>query len=153
MTTEEDRAWERYRHILEIIERYAGPEKKTYLTLVYGLLSKCVDYVKMVIEFEALERFGRYELDGDIYKKEIASLDTSRRIAHDALISDLHIVNRALFSGKNLRGKIPIGGIYSLDPDTIRNRDLVAQWAGLLVRALARRGMVRVKQQSIYKEF
>ena len=81
------------------------------------------------------------------YKDYLDALfDKRRKIAHEALLSQLYIVNRALLKEELLKGKVPIGGIYSLNPDTIRDRNSVSDWAGYLVKALARRGFVKLKR-------
>ena len=64
----------------------------------------------------------------------LANLDKVRRYAHDALISDLHIFNRYII--KEYQDDVPVGGIFSKNPDAIRDRIAVADWAGELLAAV-----------------
>lgn len=58
-------------------------------------------------------------------------LDRSRKFARDALISDLHIFNRYLVKelGEELLEQGIKGGIFP-NPDAIRDRIAIADWAG-----------------------
>ena len=93
-----------------------------------------------------MERFVRLqealEQSPEEYQRNIKNFDQRKRISHEALISQLAIVNRYVFKNNNLKGRVPIGGIYSLDPNTIVNRNMVGDWAYYLVNALVRRGII-----------
>jgi hypothetical protein len=62
------------------------------------------------------------------------TLDFEKRYAHEALISNLNVLNRYLFN--KYEGKVPQGGIYSLPPESIKNRHSVGDWAGYFVMGL-----------------
>ncbi|HLC22726.1 MAG TPA: DUF3232 domain-containing protein [Candidatus Nanoarchaeia archaeon] len=143
---EEENALERYRLIITIVGEYANEKKGMYIKLISDLVSYCAEYVRIIIEVEAFTQFGRHALETKVYQKEMIEYDKRRKIAHEALLSQLYIVNRALLKEELLKGKVPIGGIYSLNPDTIRDRNSVSDWAGYLVKALARRGFVKLKR-------
>ncbi len=112
------------------------------MKLIGKLVELAATYVKKVVFVENFTKVQRFRLDQQVYVTRLSEHDAARRRAHDALISQLTIVNRNLFQDEFLEGEVPVGGIYSLDPDTIRNRVAVAKWAGHLARALAQRGTV-----------
>lgn len=140
--SEEDNAFERFELIVGILK---DNNARTGLKLVQGLVVKCSEYIQIVVvseEIMALQKF-RKETDMEVME-EFRRLDRLRKIKHDALISQLVIVNRYLFKTKILNGKIPFGGIFSLDPVLLKNldRNRIAEWAGYLVNALRKRSLL-----------
>ena len=82
---------------------------------------------------ESQLKTARLRLEGEDLRELTEVLDKNRKLAHEALISDLHIFNRYLL--KNYEDA-PIGGLYSKSPDSIRDRVAIADWAGELLAAL-----------------
>lgn len=103
-----------------------------------SFLRKLVESATRYVSFTANMQADINRLKtSDSYFKEketIANLDRTRRNYHEGLLSNLNIFNRYLF--KNYNGKTPIGGIYSLSPESIRDRNAVGDWAGCLVFGL-----------------
>ncbi len=77
---------------------------------------------------ETFMQLNRFRLEAEEFQERTQNHDQRRRLAHNALIDQLHIVNRNLFSDENLQGEVPIGGIFSLNPDSIKERTMVAHW-------------------------
>ncbi len=117
---------------LNIISRLISQDE-VGVDLLEKLLAAAESYFGKVVRMEAQLKTCRLRLEGEELRELTGVLDESRKWAHEALISDLHIFNRYLL--KNYQDA-PIGGIYSKDPESIRNRVAVADWAGELLAAL-----------------
>ncbi|HZX12395.1 MAG TPA: DUF3232 domain-containing protein [Candidatus Nanoarchaeia archaeon] len=141
MGREEDEAFERYQEILDLIKMLEGKRKVLFFGLLRDLIGKCVAYVEAVNTMALVMKIDRLRLEPEEFQEKVAALDKRRMIAHNALISQLKIFNRNLLKEEGLEGKIPIGGIYSLPPETIHERVRVANWAGFLVKALKKRSV------------
>jgi len=139
---EEAEAWERYDLILNIVNKYGGKKKEVFGRLIQELVAKCAEYIKTVRTMVSFTQIERFRLEPEEYQAGLTERDSRRRAAHNALIAQLHIVNRNLLAEKALKAKIPVGGIYSLDPRTMEDRRAIGTWAGYLIGALARRGIV-----------
>jgi hypothetical protein len=139
---EEDKAFERYNQILEILNKCKSDKKQVYINLINELIKKCIEYIRNVNQIQHLIDHSQYRLTAEAYRDSYSELDLSRRLAHNALIDQLTIVNRNLFKDPELKNKIPIGGIYSLNPDSIKDRNFIAQWAAYLISSLAKKGIV-----------
>jgi len=129
-------AKERYLRVKEI-----SKEDSNVSSLLESLVGSATRYVCHVANMEA--QIKRNSVDSrestpSFYLRERArlreSLDSERRIYHNALISRLSALNRYLFN--EFPDEIPAGGIYSLDPESIRDRRYVGTWAGNLVSAI-----------------
>lgn len=103
-------------------------------SLLEKLLSSAEAYFCRVCEMETRLRVARRRKKGEELRQYTENLDKNRRDAHDAHISDLHIFNRYIV--REYEGEIPVGGIFSKDPEAIRNRVAVADWAGELLTAV-----------------
>ncbi|TYO96745.1 uncharacterized protein DUF3232 [Geothermobacter ehrlichii] len=103
------------------------------VSLLEKLISSAEHYFSKVVEMETRVRLARLRIDGEELRELTEVLDKNRTMAHEALISDLHVFNRYLM--KNYEDA-PVGGIFSKDPDAIRNRVAVADWAGELLAAI-----------------
>lgn len=126
--SEVKKAGERY----ELIRKFLIDQKdKDCLELLEDLLKSCENYVNYVSSMERRIKLIRFRSEEWEQREQIEELDKNRRIYHDSLITKLHVFNRLLF--KKYDDKIPIGGIFSLDPDLIRDRYTVADWAGYIV--------------------
>lgn len=88
------------------------------------------DCANMEAQLRSLKNSERYVDE----KEFIGELDRTRRNSHEGLISNLNVLNRYLF--KNYDGKVPVGGIYSLSPESIKSREAVGDWAGYFVFGL-----------------
>jgi len=140
--SEEIKAFERFELIVGLLREINDSRG---LKLVHELVVKCSEYIQIVVvseELMGLQRF-RKQTDEDVMA-EFRRLDILRRIKHNALISQLVIVNRYLFKINSLKNKVPIGGIFSLDPTFLerRDRDKIALWAGFLVNGLRKNDLL-----------
>jgi hypothetical protein len=137
---EELEAFIRYHQILTIVNQ--SKRKTIYINLISQLITKCLDYIRAVNSMEVFIRLNRFRLEPLDFQERTKDLDTRRRLAHNALIDQLTITNRNLFTNNDFKRKIPIGGIYSLNPSSITDRASIAVWAGYLVNSLARRSII-----------
>jgi len=99
--------------------------------LLSNLIEKALEYVKVVCRNDVISKTQAKRLEGEEFRELMTELDRRRKSAHDTLISALHALNR--YCLKEYEGDCPKGGIYSLDPSTIRNRVAVGDWAGQLI--------------------
>lgn len=122
-------ALERFQEVIKIV---AGDD------IAVSLLEKLVDsaerYFGTVVKMEAKLKMARFRLEGEELRDLIETLDRNRRMAHEALISALHIFNR--YSIKEFGSEMPIGGVFSKSPEAIRDRAAIGDWAGELLCAL-----------------
>lgn len=132
-------AYHRYEIISNLLKNDENGKK-----LLKALILSIINYVDVVVkmeEFMDLQRRtdeeNKFKMDEDEYKEKVTSFDSRRRIKHEALISNLNALNRYLF--RNYEGVAPVGGIYSLEPSSMKDRNAVSDWAGYLARALYRR--------------
>lgn len=101
--------------------------------LLEMLVIRACEYMQTICRSDVLMRTQAARLDGDDFRDFAGDLDRKRRLAHNALISSLEGLNRYCLKTFD---ECPIGGIYSLAPDTIHNRIAVGDWAGQLVYEL-----------------
>lgn len=137
------KAVERYRTLKTIIEQ---SKDDTLQDMLRDVVNAARRYVEAVIrmEYKAREVKQVYGDDPIAWKLEIEPADEARRVAHDALIAYLEAFNRnaAKKYGWEPEGKIPVGGLYSRDPDDLthpasaRSRNRIADWAFYLVIGL-----------------
>lgn len=132
-------AYDRYEIISNLLENDENGRK-----LLKALIVSVINYVDIVVKMEEfmdsqrrVNEENKFKMDEDEYKEKINSFDSRRRMKHEALISNLNALNRYLF--RNYEGVAPIGGIYSLEPSSMKDRNAVSDWAGHLARALYRR--------------
>lgn len=117
---------------LNIISRLVSQDEVA-VSLLEKLLSTAEAYFGKVVLMESQLKTARLRLEGEDLRELTEVLDKNRKLAHEALISDLHIFNRYLL--KNYEDA-PIGGLYSKSPESIRDRVAIADWAGELLAAL-----------------
>lgn len=117
---------------LNIISRLVSQDEVA-VSLLEKLLSTAEAYFGKVVLMESQLKTARLRLEGEDLRELTEVLDKNRKLAHEALISDLHIFNRYLL--KNYQDA-PIGGLYSKSPESIRDRVAIADWAGELLAAL-----------------
>ena len=121
-----EESMERYETISDLVEGDDIGEN-----LLGNLIEKASEYVKVVCRNDVIVNTQAKRLEGEEFRELMMELDRRRMSAHDALISALHALNR--YCLKEYEDECPKGGIYSLDPSTIRNRIAVGDWAGQLV--------------------
>jgi hypothetical protein len=109
------------------------PQDEVAVSLLEKLLATAEHYFGKVVEMQTRLKLARLRLEGEDLRELTEVLDKNRSLAHDALISDLHIFNRYLLKTYE---DAPIGGIFNKSPDAIRDRIAVADWAGELLSAL-----------------
>lgn len=103
-------------------------------SLLECFLEAAERYFGTVVRMESRLKMARLRLEGEELRDLTQTLDRNRALAHDGLLASLHILNRYLF--RQHGGDMPKGGIYSNDPDTIRDRAAVGDWAGELLCSL-----------------
>ncbi len=139
---ESKEAFDRYELILDFLNSKSDEKA---LRLIDELINKAARYIDIVNNYERIMQLQKFRAQyEEKITEEFKRLDDIRKIAHNALISQLKIVNRYLF--KNYGKAILPGGIYSLKPETLvledsKSRDFIAYWAGYIVEALYRRGI------------
>lgn len=144
-TRNETKAFERYKQIVDLLSE---AEDKQGLTLVQELIEKCVNYVNKVVAMQKIRELRTHRAGAARDNiEETSPLDKARRLSHEALISQLRIVNRYLFQNYEAGTEVPIGGIYSLEPMTLAentlDRNAIGDWSFHLANALFKRGIVR----------
>lgn len=128
--TNSDLAQQRFEQILRLIQ---GDDVS--LSLLENLLESAERYFQTVVSMEHKVRLARLRLEGQNLRDFIHSLDTHRSLSHNTLLDNIAILNRYLFK-KFGPDAVPVGGIYSKDPESIRVRALVGDWAGELLYGL-----------------
>ena len=135
LTEQEQKAYNRYQQIKEILEEH---KDKVGLKLLKELIDKVTGYVSHVVGMAKRIETARFRLDQERYIQLATNLDEVRGIKHNALISQLKILNRYLFKTYTAE-IIPFGGVYSLDPETINMREVVGDWAGYRATAIVKK--------------
>ncbi len=108
-------------------------------TLLNDLIESAADYVGRVSNMEAISTIQNFRLDRGKFKDFVSDFDKKRRFCHESLISNLYSFNRYMFNKYD--GKTPIGGIYTLDPFSIRDRNAIGDWAGYFINGIKRLNM------------
>lgn len=124
-----EKALERYNEVVEIVSA-----DDVAASLLEKLVESAERYFGSVVKMEARLKMARFRLDGEELRDLTETLDRNRRMAHEALISNLHIFNRYVI--KEFGKDVPVGGVFSKDPESIRDRVAIADWAGELLCAL-----------------
>lgn len=126
-------AKERFTQIEQIVK---GEE--TAEGFLWDVLMSADKYVSRVVNMGAqIQKANITSLDRGEYQEVVKEMDEARRMSHESLISNLHCCNRYLFN--KFGDEIPVGGVYSLPPESIRDRSAIGDWAGYLVEAMADR--------------
>jgi hypothetical protein len=100
------------------------------VVLLENLINLAIEYMSVVVNNDLMQKTEASMLNGTEYREFVQSLDEKRSRKHNALIAALHAFNRYLLENYE---NVPIGGIYSLSPDTIHDRVAVGDWAGNLI--------------------
>ncbi len=108
-------------------------------TLLIELIESAANYIEHVSNMEAVATIQKFRLDCYKFKELVGDIDKKRKFCHESLISNLYSFNRYLFN--NYDGKTPIGGIYTLDPLSIKDRNAVGDWAGYFINGIKKLNM------------
>lgn len=128
--TDEQKALDRLQRIAALLDGDATGEK-----LLDELVAAGQRYFEQVNRLEWFMRLRARRLEGEERRAEIERLDANRTRAHENLLASLYALNRYLVRTYE---EVPPGGVFSRDPETIRNRVAVADWMGDLLSALYR---------------
>lgn len=122
----------RYKKVIEITGHDEVAAK-----LLEGLIDAGTRYFSKVVEMEHRMASARFRLDGEELRELTETLDRSRRLAHESLISSLHVFNRYIVKeyGEELKEAGIEGGIFP-KPEAIRDRIAIADWAGELLTGI-----------------
>ena len=118
---------------LEMIVRLVQQDEVA-VSLLEKLMESAERYFCKVVEMESRLKVARLRLEDQELRDLTEVLDKTRHLAHEALISSLHIFNRYVL--KEFGDDIPVGGLFNKNPEAIRDRIAVADWAGELLSAL-----------------
>ncbi|MCL5272773.1 MAG: DUF3232 domain-containing protein [Gammaproteobacteria bacterium] len=83
--------------ILELISAINAAEnefKKDDIEAVENAIYDAAKYIDRVIAMESAMVSARFRMEPDEYREFILNLDRGRKIAHDALIASIRLVNR-----------------------------------------------------------
>lgn len=64
------------------------------LAIMKRALEACNDYVSKVDSMEQQMQLARFHLEGEEWRELVERLDRNRRVAHDAMMVDINVVNR-----------------------------------------------------------
>ena len=116
-------AYKRYKIILDIIKGDDIAEN-----LLDSLIEKaCNTSSRFKVQ---CSKFTEHKRSGACFSK---SWYEKAHSAHEALLSALYAFNRYCIKEYE---ETPVGGIYSFDPVTIRDRVAVANWAIILIKSI-----------------
>jgi hypothetical protein len=76
-------------------------------------------------------------MDGRSLHKLGERLEGKQSYIHEELVSAIRSFNS--YVCENFRGRIPDGGVFSEDPEAVRDQEAVADWVGKLVMAVYRK--------------
>ena len=131
-----DTCKERYKEISDIVK---GDESAS--GLLKDLIRSASDYVTYSVtmhlamkELRMTDSENAKFIDEEEFREKSHNLDMTKQIYHNTLMTNLNIFNR--FLGIYYRSQTPSGGIYTFSPNSINDRDAVADWAGYFVIAL-----------------
>ncbi len=143
-SSEIKKAGQRYVEIQQILEQ---EKDKELLGKLESLVRLCRQYIRAVIEMEAkreklMNRYVTYREYSEVERYELMPLEIGRRELHNALINLLIDFNSELGQKYKWKpeGKIPLGGIFTLDPAYLAQpfdwRAKIADWAYLLIQGI-----------------
>ncbi len=141
MSKEAEKAFERYTQILKVLNEEKDQKGLKFLE---DLINKCTEYFRIIAEQKTLKlREDKFATRKD-FAEEYGSLDELRTILHNALISQIKILNRYLFKNYKVNEQIPLGGIYTYNLDSLTNEDrrTIGDWAFSLAEALFKHHVV-----------
>jgi hypothetical protein len=143
-SSEIKKAGQRYAEIRQIL---AQEKDKELLGMLDSLVNLSRQYIRAVIEMEAvreklMRRYVHYKDYHAAEMYELMPLEIRRRDLHNSVIHLLINFNSELGQKYKWKpeGKIPIGGIFTLDPAYLAQpfdwRAKIADWAYLLIQGL-----------------
>ncbi|MGB9803119.1 DUF3232 domain-containing protein [Desulfofundulus sp.] len=80
--------------LIEAINKSDGKFKNDDLLAVQEFIDDCGRYIERVTAMEAALQVARFRLEPEDYRQLIVDLDRGRKLAHDALIASVRLVNR-----------------------------------------------------------
>ncbi|MBT4376853.1 DUF3232 domain-containing protein [archaeon] len=130
---------ERYNEIKEILS--GDSNASNFLEGLVECATRYISHVDhMSTEVKKLSEDDRLDTPSFYCNQHMGAMESltrDRRIYHDSLISKLNAMNRYLF--KTFPDETPLGGIYTLPRDTIKDRKAVGAWARHLVSAVGKK--------------
>ncbi len=149
-TRDEKVAFDRYDKAVSILMQL---DNQRGIKLVKELVTKCINYINITAVAEAEVRSMKSGINVGEDRRNVQAaterLDQMRKLAHEALISQLMVVNRYLFNIEETKQQLFPGGIFSLDshilldPRGYGERARIGDWAKYLTEALYRRGLIK----------
>jgi len=124
-STQDEKIMIQLNQIAELIS-----DDEVAVSLLNTLIDSSEKYFGAVVRMETRLKTARFRLEGEELRELTSELDRQRHYAHEALISNLHIFNRYLLKEFD---DVPVGGIFTGNPEMIRDRIAVADWAGKLL--------------------
>lgn len=123
-------ARERYDYLLKFLVSKKDQDGVDFLKSVALSAGRYIEaVVKRIMKTDSLKLEGYSER---YVAEEISHLDKIQRIKHNALISDISIFNRYIYTKYLDELKNIQGGIFTLDPERINDRNIIATWAWYL---------------------
>lgn len=130
---EKKKAYERYMFFNALFN--AEHDDKGNL-LLFDIRDDASKYIEAVVNLEVESRAFK---KGTITKEDLMDTDRARKVSHDALITNLSIFNKYVskkYGWQASGGKVPPGGLFTLDPLYINDRNAIKTWAWFLVASL-----------------
>lgn len=96
-------------NLIEVLKQEENAERQ--IEYVLGMVDAAVSYVRSIVVMETRMKSLKFRLDPVEYQAEVEAMDKKRRLAHNAFISKLDIVNRictnhnlpSIYTGENNR--------------------------------------------------
>lgn len=83
-----------FKELSEKINDSDGQYKKDDLEIIEQYPVKCAYYIEKVANMESAIQIARFRMEPEDYRNYIMELDRSRKIAHNALISETKLLNK-----------------------------------------------------------
>jgi len=80
--------------LIDKINTENQPRKNSELKIIHDFINDCGNYIEKVTAMEAAIATQRFRLEPADYRELIINLDRSRKLAHDALIAMVRVINR-----------------------------------------------------------
>lgn len=125
-------AYERYDKIKTYLE---NSDDNYGLECLENTLVSANDYIISFTKMDNLSLVDKFRSDKELFVEKLKELNDRRKKRHNALITNLGILNKYLFKEYGF-DEIPLGGLFSLDPTRYYDRDAVGDWAMFLMIGL-----------------
>ncbi|MFP4657021.1 MAG: DUF3232 domain-containing protein, partial [Candidatus Woesearchaeota archaeon] len=138
-------AFARYSFFVELFKENDDAEG---VLLLDQVKENCARYIELVVNSKTVAQSLK---EGKIKKSDIIETDNARRHSHDSLISSVKSFNKNVAKkyGWTLKGgKIPPGGIFSMDPLYMNQREAFTEWAFLLASKIYKRQFDKAKNSN-----